>query len=216
LSPSKSHSDGQDPEEPEASPPAPSQSKWTLSNEALYRLLDCFSPDRDEALQKYQLQRAKLHRTFERRFPTKADELVDDAMDRVTRRIDEGQKISNLNAYLYEVAQIIIKETLRKVGRFAVPLDDMPEPPAPDPPEDDAKELRLQCLDSCLELLPVESRYLILSYYQYEQGTKIDLRKQLAYSLGISKNALGIRACRLRISLENCIRDCLSQTVESK
>ncbi len=50
-----------------------------------------------------------------------------------------------------------------------------------------------------------------MKYYHDEKRAKIDYRKQLADALGIPLNALRIRAHRVRISLEKCVKDCLAQ-----
>lgn len=150
----------------------------------------------------------KLQRFFEWNSFPNADELVDLTVNRVARKIDEGEKITNLNGYFRAVAKLIVKEQNRLSNRFPQ-VEDPPEPPAPEPDEDLEKERRLKCLDDCLEKLPIESRTLILKYYSYEERNKIDRRKQLAESLGIPMNALRIRACRLRSSLETCMENCL-------
>ncbi|MGH9874443.1 MAG: RNA polymerase sigma factor [Pyrinomonadaceae bacterium] len=151
----------------------------------------------------------RLQRFFEWKSFPNADELVDLAVNRVARKIDEGEKISNPTGYFRGVAKIIVKEQYRLISRFPS-TDDPPEPPAPDPGEDLEKERRLKCLDDCLDKLPIESRTLILKYYSYEERNKIDRRKQLAENLGKPMNALRIRAYRLRSLLETCVEDCLA------
>jgi DNA-directed RNA polymerase specialized sigma24 family protein len=69
---------------------------------------------------------------------------------------------------------------------------------------------RLDCLHRCISRLEDQERMLITAYYKEEQRSKIDSRKMLAESLGISLNALAIRACRIRDKLEECIQKCLS------
>ena len=53
-------------------------------------------------------------------------------------------------------------------------------------------------------------RKLILSYYE-GAATKIENRKQMAESLGISVNGLRIRVHRIREKLEKCITACLGR-----
>jgi hypothetical protein len=57
-----------------------------------------------------------------------------------------------------------------------------------------------------------ENRELILDYYRGEQRAKIERRSELATRLGLTMNALGIRACRIRSKLETCVRTCAKQT----
>ena len=68
--------------------------------------------------------------------------------------------------------------------------------------EDDAlREQRLDRLDRCLELLEPEQRKLIVEYYRDTGRQKIERRRALADRLGISMNALAIRASRIRDTL---------------
>jgi DNA-directed RNA polymerase specialized sigma24 family protein len=69
-------------------------------------------------------------------------------------------------------------------------------------------EQRLACLDRCLLTLKSEQRELVIEYYRDAKRQRIDRRRDLAAKLGISMNALGIRACRIRASLESCVNAC--------
>ncbi|HEX7296402.1 MAG TPA: sigma-70 family RNA polymerase sigma factor, partial [Pyrinomonadaceae bacterium] len=144
-----------------------------------------------------------------------ADEYVDETFNRVARRLDEGQKIDNLSAYLLAVARLVCLEA-KKIGPRIESQDD-PENTrqirAPEPLPPDA---RLECLDRCLESLPTESRTLIIDYYQEERRVKIELRQELADRLQIPLNALRIRAHRIRVGLEKCITNCLQLSAQAK
>ena len=204
------------PGESASAPPDHTQIKWVLSSEALEKLLNCFSPDRDEAGKSYELMRLKLSRFFDCRACNSPEDLVDEAINRVARRINEGEIIFNLKAYFFKVAHLVFLEYRRDLGKMSVTLGEIPEPLADSPSEDEEKEARLRCLDVCLEKLTIQNRTLILKYYQEERRAKIDHRKQLAEFLGIPLNALRIRAHRIRGFLEKCARDCLAQTVPSR
>lgn len=180
-----------------------------LSSEALDKLLNHFSADREDAGNQYELMRVRLVRYFEWRTCPQPEDLADETINRVARRIDEGEKISNLRSYFFSVARLLFMESLRDHERTSLPLDEVPEIPAEPLIVDDQKDARLGCLDHCLDKLPVESRTLILGYHHDERRAKIDRRKQLADGLGIPLNALRIRAHRIRIGLEKCVKDCL-------
>jgi hypothetical protein len=68
----------------------------------------------------------------------------------------------------------------------------------------------LDCLDRCLSRLEEEQKALLLDYYKDEKGEKIARRRQMAARLGVSINALSIRACRLREKLQACVQKCSS------
>lgn len=155
--------------------------------------------------------RVKLRRFFEWRSSLDPETLVDETINRVARKIDEGENIFNLPGYFSTVARLVFMESLRARERTSVGLDTIGERPSKVSDEDSQKEIRLRCLDACLDKLPVESRTLILKYYCYERRAKIDLRKELAYGLGIPLNALRIRAYRIRAGLERCVRNCVGE-----
>jgi DNA-directed RNA polymerase specialized sigma24 family protein len=187
------------------------QAKWVLTSQALDKLLDHFSAKREEAGRQYEMMRVKLVRYFEWRSCPLSEDLADETINRVARRIDEGENVFNLHGYFSTVARLVFMESLRERERTSVPLDEIPEMPAEQPFEDDQRDARLRCLDHCLNKLPVESQTLILKYHHDEKRAKIDRRRQLAEGLGIPLNALRIRAHRIRTALEKCVRDCLAQ-----
>lgn len=200
---------------PDESPASPSsgstQKNWVLTSEAFEKLLQCFSPDREEAGKLYLRMRIKLMRFFEFRGLSSPDEKVDEVINRVARRISEGEIIFNLNGYFFEVARLVYIESVRDPLKTSISLDEAPDPPAPNPPDEEDKEARLSCLDHCLERLTTQNRTLILTYYQDERRAKINQRKNLADGLGIPLNALRIRAHRIRGFLESCVVDCLAR-----
>src|SRR6266850_2688315 len=124
--------------------------------------------------------RVKLMRFFQppRSFSTEGP--ADETINRVARRIDEGENIFNLPAYFSTVARLVFMESLRERERTSVPLDEIPEVSAEQPFEDEQREARLRCLDHCLNKLSVQSRTLILKYYHDEKRAKIDRRRKLA------------------------------------
>ena len=178
-----------------------------MTQTAFDKLLSSFSLDRDEAGRQYERTRTRLFRVFEWGAVGPADELADETFNRVARRIDEGQKIDNLIAYIVGVAKIVCKEAHKR--HLPMSLDDAPETRYRITPEPVEPDVRMQCFDQCLEGLSSEKRVLIVEYYQQERRDKINHRQRLAERLGIPQNALRIRAHRIRMALENCITQCL-------
>lgn len=187
--------------------------KWTLTPEALDKLLDQFSPDREEAGKRLLAMRVRLTRYFEYQKVPSPERLVDITVDRVARKIFEGHTISNLMAYALTVAHFVFLEWLRDPDRFLVDVEGIVDPPVR--PPDEHKEARLRCLDDCLDKLTIESRKLILGYYSDEGRAKIDDRIKIAEALSIPLNALRIRAHRIRTKLEECLKNCLEGRNES-
>ena len=178
-----------------------------LTHGALEKLLSSFSANREEAANLLLIMQAKLTRFFERRECYCPEDLIDEVINRVARRIEEGERIFNLNGYFRKVADLVYQEWKRKLS--SRPLEEIPEPSMPEPYQDEEREARLHCLDHCLEELTIQNRRMILHYYQDERRAKIDHRKELADTFGIQLNALRIRAHRIRSFLEKCVENCL-------
>jgi RNA polymerase sigma factor (sigma-70 family) len=176
---------------------------------AFDKLLAAFAPDREDAGREYERVRTRLIRHFEWRTVVPGDDWADETFNRVARRIDEGKIIDDLVAFIFGVARHVCQEVIRERDKEPIPLDETRESqhaPAPDPVESDHRE---DCFDRCMEKLLPENRDLILQYYQEERRAKIQLRQRIAERLGIPLNALRIRAHRIRIGLEKCIKECL-------
>ena len=182
---------------------------WSLTKEAWDSLLLAFDTDENAAAQKYQLLYQKLTRFFEWRNADYPSERADQTIDRVARKIQEGEKVEDVSSYAYGVARMILLEAAKERHREQAVMDEMPEPITHfEERQDD--DPQVSCFERCLGNLPAENRELIITYYTDEKGAKIENRKTLADRLGIPMNALRIRAHRIRAKLEECVQTCVS------
>lgn len=134
------------------------------------------------------------------------DELADETLSRVARRLGEEGAISGVipAQYCYIVARFVLLEHLRSADRHHAVLQfDVGERPADLDAE--RREERLLRLDACLAELTGEDRALILEYYGGDGPSRIGARRDLAARLGLTANALTIRASRLRERLRACL-----------
>lgn len=180
----------------------PQKSKADLTKEALDRLLHWLDHDRDRAGHKYEQIRSGLIKVFLCRGSVDPEELADETINRVARKVQEIAEsyVGDPALYFYGVAKMVYLEYSR---RQLV----APHPPPPDTAEE--TDLRYECLERCMQNLPAKNRELILAYYEHESGAKIDRRKELADQMGITANALWIRAHRIKKELQNCVNQCL-------
>jgi DNA-directed RNA polymerase specialized sigma24 family protein len=176
------------------------------------KLLAVLDADRERAGHRYEAIRRQLIKLFECRGGRRPDELADETIDRVARKLDAGEEIrgGDIGAYFYGVGRNVLRESWRRPVDEPLrgPLADVRTTEAGAAP-DGLGERRLACLEHCVEGLPAEERNLILWYYQIGERILIEPRKRLAASLGISLNALRIRAHRVRGRLEACVRACV-------
>ncbi len=173
--------------------------------DALLSLLDA---DREAAGTKYEELRLRLTRFFDWRGCQSSDELADICLDRVQKKISDGEVIQNVRAFAATIAQFVYKESLRSTARFTDSIDAEDAAEIISIESDIIEDDRMKCLESCLSGFDLDDRKLIISYYDTEEKTMIASRKRLAESLSVSINTLRIKVCRLKAKLEKCTKDC--------
>jgi len=181
--------------------------KWALNQEAFDKLLVAFDVDRETAGRKYLEIRNNLTRFFEWRGCPFPEDHADETINRMAKRVFEGEAILNHSGYAMGVARLLLLEINKGRQREQSALAEIGAAPDVYVPEDD-DESRLTCLRSCLQTLSPDNRELILQYYQGEKGEKIENRKKLLDRLGIPVNTLRMRALRLRERLQACVEEC--------
>jgi DNA-directed RNA polymerase specialized sigma24 family protein len=189
-----------------------------LTEVAFNRLLEWLDGGVDSQGEAYLEVRRRLVVYFDRRNRQCADELADETLNRVARTLQAGGTIAITPParYCYVVARFVLLEDIRRDRRH-VRLDEPHRAEAliargtgfvPAGDEIARRELGFECLDRCLEELRPDQRELVVEYYRDTRREKIDRRRDAAARLGISMNALRIRACRIRDSLESCVTGC--------
>ena len=195
------------------SPDAPARAtrrKWALTQEAFDRLLAAFGDDQESAGKKYLEVRGNLTRFFEWRGCPFPEDHADETMNRVAKRLTEGEAIQNPSGYCMGVARMLLLEINKERAREQQALGEMAN--APNVAADDSEsETRIECLRVCLQALPADNRELIVEYYQGEKGTKIENRKRLTERFKVPVNTLRMRALRLREKLQTCVEECLAR-----
>jgi DNA-directed RNA polymerase specialized sigma24 family protein len=191
---------------------------WSLTPRAFQRLLDWLDEGNTSDGLKYLEMRRRLVAYFDRKDCAMPDELADETLTRVARRLEEEGAIETEAPakYCYIVARFVFMEHLRVARRENAVLDDIRRQPRADSvaaasDADAAREVKeklLDCLERCTSKLAPLSREIIIRYYAGKERVKIENRRALAESLGITINALSIRACRIRDKLEACVRQC--------
>jgi RNA polymerase sigma factor (sigma-70 family) len=190
----------------------------SLTSASFDSLLAQLGPDRESAARAYLDLRRALFVFFATRGAANPDEMTDETINRVARRLSEGERImtETPSNYFYGVARNVWRESLAKVN-VLIPLsdEDHVESPQATPyelllnaSEQIETAIRHECLEKCLGRLDPEDRELIVSYYQFSGGEKIENRKKLATSLGLSSNTLRQKVARLRGRLAECVTIC--------
>jgi DNA-directed RNA polymerase specialized sigma24 family protein len=163
----------------------------------------------DSGGEKYIETRRRLVSYFARKRCASYEDLADETLNRVARRLEEEQGVitdASPVRYCYIVARFVYLESLRSGthGPHAAAVDAVAAPVAT---QDEQEALHL-CLEDCLGRLSPADRDLILEYYGGGTGAKIRHRRELSARLSLTANALTIRACRIRDKLETCVAAC--------
>jgi DNA-directed RNA polymerase specialized sigma24 family protein len=190
---------------------------WTLTRGALLRLLSWLDGGINSDGHSYLEMRRRLLAYFERRNCSMPDDLADQTLNRVARRLEEEGTIDDVPAkYCYIVARFVFMERLREARKDHALVEKIRRYPAGQPhseaaadEETAAQEQMLNCLERCTGKLEPQNREIIIRYYTGNERVKIENRRALAASLGISVNAVSIRACRIRDKLEECVKGCV-------
>jgi DNA-directed RNA polymerase specialized sigma24 family protein len=191
---------------------------WELTPRAFRGLLDWLDEGAHSEGRRYLEMRRRLAAYFDRKNCPAPDELADETLNRVARRLEEeGDILCEAPAkYCYIVARYVFMEHLRGERKADVLREDLrrrrpggdTNPPAGDEGPG-LREKMLTCLERCAGELDPPSRETIFRYYAGGERARIENRRALAAELGVTANALSVRACRIRDRLEECVRRCL-------
>jgi RNA polymerase sigma factor (sigma-70 family) len=174
--------------------PSPGRNRSELSREALDRLLGRLDPDREVAGRAYEALRRRLIDLFAWEHSETPEELADEALNRLARRLSEGVAIDGgIARYAFGIARLLLQEEFRARRNREAALREIPMHTGA---VEGSETLAL--LVECLDELPPNGRELIQRYYGGQ-------RDALARSLGISVNALRNRAMRVREQLYECV-----------
>ena len=189
------------------------KAKWSASESSFARLLAWIDNGRESDGREYLALRTRLVAYFERKGCDSPDDLADETLERVNRRLDEEGEIDveTPAKFFYITAKFVFLEYLRSGRRKESSFDtaDLENLGArPFVSDDEQREQLSRCLDRCLAGLNADEKDLIYGYYFGERRAKIDNRRALAAKLGLTPNALAIRTCRIRERLERCITQC--------
>jgi DNA-directed RNA polymerase specialized sigma24 family protein len=172
--------------------------------EAWERFMTLLNPDRDLAALEHERVRQTLVTFFRSRHCWDPEQCADETIDRTVRRIEEVQY---LLPFMRGVARNVALELQRsrqlQLGANHLKL-------LVSTPIDSADiidhERHLQYLERCLQFLAPADREFILAYHCYDKAEKIELKKTMAQSFGISRQLLRVRAHRLRRQLARRFR----------
>ena len=199
---------------PSRPPEAKLKKNWSLTTDSFHRLLHWLDEGGDSGGEAYLAMRQRLLNYFDRKNCLTPDNLADETMNRVARRLEEGGLVAEIPAkFCYSTARFVFLEELRTQSRereFCGTVRAEGRAGQENTKEQEAQQRRLACLEKCMAEVEPAQRELVLRYYHGTQRAKIENRRAQAAELGLTPNALAIRACRIREQLEQRVRQCLA------
>ena len=181
---------------------SPAKQLHVLQQADFDRLLEWLDPNPEIAGERYEKIRWRLIAILASRGCHVPEELADETMDRVARRVADirATYVGDKAIYFLGVMNNVHHEYLKRP----------PPPPVVEYRDDvDEQEHVHSCLDQCLTKLTPHARQIIERYYAENKRAKIKLRRLIANELGITASNLRLRALRIRSKLQVCIDNCL-------
>jgi tRNA G10 N-methylase Trm11 len=182
-----------------------------LSREEFAALLNWFSTDSDQAGEEYEAIRQGLVRFFGFRGCFDPQSLADETINRVAIRLEKleiSQDIRKISIF-YGFALNVFREYIRFETTCRVELrNDFSSDLNGNTERDEDEDLKFKCLTECLDTLEESDRNLIIDYFSREKFDKIEFRRQLAESRGITATNLHVKIHRIKRRLRKCIESC--------
>lgn len=179
-----------------------------INQKEFEKFLNWLDTDKELAGQKYESIRFRLIKIFYARGCYTAEELADESIDRVIKKINKIAETyeGDPTLYCYGVARNVFLEYTRRPK-----TEELPDIIIQAETDSTETETDYQCIRKCLGKLKPEQRRLIISYYKGKKRDKIMRRKEIERELKITNESLRIRVFRIKKILYECIQNCNKQ-----
>jgi len=146
---------------------------WQPDKAAFDRLLAWLDEGTDSRGERYLEMRGRLVDYFGRRDCHSPEDLADETLNRVARRLEETGSIDDVAParYCYIVAKFVFLESLRDPRRVPLAVEAGEAVVAEAAEEHAENERTFTCLERCLQSASDADRALILDYYETASGS---------------------------------------------
>jgi DNA-directed RNA polymerase specialized sigma24 family protein len=180
---------------------------WQLTRQRFDLLLTHLSADASERGARYEMLRGRLVVFFARRMFALPEDLADEVLNRLARRLEEGEAIGRIEGYALGIARHVAQEQYARSNRESAAAEEFYwNVSRQTHTTDEEQELRLERMKRCLERLPRPDGVLLSEYCLAEGGGKIAARKRLADAQGMTQAALRKRIFVLRGMIQRCMK----------
>lgn len=124
-------------------------------------------------------------------------------LDRLARRLYEGEEVRNFGSYAKTIAGLVYKEYVKDREKLRKAARDLMYLRGGIQEFEERFDLRRKCQEDCIGRLPEPKRQLMVDYYVMGKD-----RGELAEELGCVIDTLRSQIHRIKIRLEKCVEDC--------
>jgi DNA-directed RNA polymerase specialized sigma24 family protein len=168
-------------------------------------LLQALGGQSEPAGVRYERLRTNLIFFFSRKLLSFPEDLADEVLDRLAKRLCDGVAMVSIEAFALGIARYVAQEHTGSKDRMVTADPSFwNNIPAHSTTSSDEEEMRQ--LEACLNRLPAGEAVLLRRYYLSSAGSQIKARAALASELGISATALRQRVFLARQSLRACMQ----------
>jgi hypothetical protein len=174
------------------------------NREGLKSLLAALGDSPAAAGQHYEQLRAKLIFFFTRKALDGPEDLTDEVLDRIGRRLSEGLAMVSVDAFALGVARHVAQEQTPIRNRVET-VDPIFFHNVPAVSTTSREDERIVYLERCLRRLPSFDSQLLKGYYLSDGGSAIRARRNMAERLGVSPGTLRQKVFLIRRRLLECV-----------
>jgi len=178
--------------------------RQTISEDQFAGLLVKLGDEPLQAAARYEALRTRLIFYFRRRCLDFPEDLADEVLDRLARRLAEGAQIDSLPAFAMGIARFVAQEQVSRPFQLQVQeetfFDNIPAES-----RTESEEEKFAGMEYCLNSLPAADVDLLETYYLGDGGSLIRARKSIAERLKISPEAVRQRVFFIRRRLRECM-----------
>jgi DNA-directed RNA polymerase specialized sigma24 family protein len=181
--------------------PEAAADRWQLTEETFSALLAALDPSVPRAVERYQRLHGRLVFFFMRHRALSPEDLADICINRIARKLADGESIVSIEAFTLGIARMVLREDMVGSLRAERAFSEWMRNESQTPSTTEEEGQRIEAMERHLAALPPSSRQMLADYHQGSGQARIRRRQQLAHELGISINTLRKRVFDLHAQL---------------
>lgn len=184
----------------------------TIRDDQFATLLAKLGDDPLDAGARYEALRTRLIFYFRRRGLDFPEDLADEVLDRLARRLADGAQIDSLAAFAMGIARYVAQEQVSRPFQLQV-QDETFFDNIPAESRTESEEEKFAGMEHCLNCMAAADVELLETYYLGDGGNLIRARKSIAERLKISPEGVRQRVFFIRKRLRQCMERRIARVV---